>query len=142
MRESIEQILNEAGVTSTPVRILVYKCLNESKTPLSLTEIEILLDTVDKSTISRTLTTFKEHQLVHSFNDGSGSAKYEICNSQDKEEDDDEHVHFRCESCGVTSCLPSIKVPEVELPEGYEAYEKNYVIVGKCPKCSHKNTEK
>lgn len=137
MKEEIINFLQDSGISPTPVRIMVFKSLKESKFPLSLADLEISLESVDKSTISRTLTMFREHHIVHSFNDGSGSVKYEICNSFNEEVHDDLHVHFRCEKCGLTTCLTSIKIPEVNLPAGYEAKESNYIISGICSNCNH-----
>lgn len=136
MKIDIEEILKSAGVAVTPVRIMVYKCLLSSSCPLSLSDIEIELDSVDKSTVSRTLNTFRRHHLIHSFNDGSGSMKYEVCKSTCEDEDDDTHVHFRCEKCGSTFCFPSISIPAVDLPQGYLTHEVSYIISGICPDCS------
>ncbi|MCH5228768.1 MAG: transcriptional repressor [Muribaculaceae bacterium] len=134
--EEINKILKVSDISPTPIRILVYRCLRESVTPISLTDIEIALDTVDKSTISRTLNLFKNHHLIHSFNDGSGSVKYELCKCSD-EFHDDEHVHFRCEQCGLTICLPTVRVPRVKIPEGYKIKDINYVITGVCNRCNN-----
>ena len=136
MRKEIESLLIEMGVNPTPVRILVYKSLSESEKPLSLSDLETKLETVDKSTISRTLTTFKDKHLIHSFNDGSGSTKYEVCKSRKELEESDLHVHFRCENCGVTVCLTTVMIPEVKLPEGYVPREATYIVTGVCPECS------
>lgn len=136
---TIEEFLKKEGITPTPVRLLVWRCLRESKVPLSLTDIEMRLDSVDKSTISRTLTLFRGHHLLHSFNDGSGSVKYEICSSKHLDRHDDFHVHFRCELCGQTICLTEVGVPEVVLPEGFQPNEINYVISGICAECNKKN---
>ena len=136
--EHIKEIFKSAGMPGTPVRILVYRQLLNSENPLSLTDLESLLESVDKSTISRTLATFKKLHLVHSFNDGSGSVKYEICHSHFSEKDEDKHIHFRCEKCGQTICLNWISVPVVKLPEGYIANEYNYVVSGICAECNQK----
>lgn len=136
MNEEIEKKLRIVQISPTPVRIMIYKCLEDANVPLSLSDIELRLDTVDKSTVSRTLNTFKDHHLIHSINDGSGSVKYELCKSHDKEIHDDQHIHFRCEKCGITSCLTSVKVPVIDLPHGYKVYERSYLITGICPKCS------
>lgn len=135
MKET-EELLRKGGITPTPVRILVCKCLQESLMPLSLSEIEMKLESVDKSTVSRTLSTFKKQHIVHSFNDGSGSVKYELCKSHDHEIYNDVHVHFRCEKCCVTRCLAEIPIPKVELPKEFEIHELSYVITGICSECS------
>lgn len=136
MKEEIERRLREASVSPTPIRIMVYRILSDSSVPLSLSDMEIALESVDKSTISRTLTTFKNHHLVHSFNDGSGSVKFELCRSLQEENDEDAHVHFRCEKCGITKCMTEVSIPPVVLPEGYEMHEVNYIITGVCSNCS------
>ena len=132
----MEEILASRGVMPTPVRKLVYRCLENSEFPLSLSDLESMLDTVDKSTISRTLSTFKDHQILHSFTDGSGSVKYELCFSQGEKLHDDLHVHFRCKKCGHTNCLPEISIPIVKLPIGYIVNEVSYIITGICNECS------
>ena len=131
----VDKILSEAGITPTPVRLMVYKCLANSKTPMSLSDLEDELESIDKSTISRTLSTFKNSHLLHSFNDGSGSVKYEICYSSDHGTHNDMHVHFHCEKCGETICLPDVSVPHVDLPHNYVSHEVSYLIKGLCPKC-------
>ena len=131
-----EAYLKERGITPTPVRVLVYRCLNSSDTPMSLSDIEMELNSVDKSTISRTLSMFRDNHLLHAINDGSGSVKYEVCRSHG-EEHDDMHVHFRCRKCGETICLHSVMIPDVILPAGYVAEEKSYIISGVCEKCEN-----
>lgn len=133
--KEIEEFLISVNVNPTPVRILVYKTLKSSSFPMSLADIEESLESVDKSSISRTLSTFRNHDLIHSFNDGSGSMKYEICHDRSGHTHDDLHVHFRCEICGKTICLTSIKVPPVKLPKGFKAKETNYLIQGTCANC-------
>lgn len=132
------EILVAAGISPTPVRLLVYKCLASKGIPMSLSDLEIALDTVDKSTISRTLSTFKDHHLLHAFNDGSGSVKYEICFSKNHDLENDRHVHFRCINCGETICLTTIKIPEITLPEGFLANDMSFVVTGLCNNCSDK----
>ena len=131
-----ENYLKEHNITITPVRILVLRSLQETTVPVSLSDLETKLDTVDKSTISRTLSLFKEKNLIHSFTDGSGSMKYELCKSHNHEVDDDLHVHFRCEKCGNTICLTNVKIPEIILPANYTVTYINYVVNGICPNCS------
>ena len=46
---------------------------------VSMPELERLLPTVDKSTISRALTLFLAHGLIHAVDDGSGTMKYNVC---------------------------------------------------------------
>ena len=88
--------------------------------------------------IFRTLSLFKQQHLVHQLEDGNDVVRYELCLSDDYEEDEDMHVHFYCERCHQTYCFNDIPVPQVELPGGYEQFSINYMIKGICPKCAHR----
>ena len=70
--ESPVELMQEHGVKPTANRILILKALLQAGRPLSLTEIETALESVDKSIISRTLAAFREHHLLHALSDGSG----------------------------------------------------------------------
>ena len=76
-----EDRLLDRGLRPTPARILTLRKLSELEYPVSLLELETMLDTLDKSTISRSLAVLLKRHAIHSFEDGSGSTKYEICRS-------------------------------------------------------------
>ena len=65
-------ILDRKGVKATPNRILVLRSMLLSERPLSLSELETMLDSVDRSSIFRVLTLFAAHHIVHEIEDGSG----------------------------------------------------------------------
>ena len=132
-----EDLLERHGVRPTANRISIVRALAASSRPLSMTELEDLLSTIDKSNIFRTLMLFRDRHLVHAIEDGSENVRYEICHSGDADplHDDDRHCHFYCERCHRTFCLEKIPVPEVVLPRGYEAHSANFVIKGICPAC-------
>ncbi|MGM9753254.1 MAG: Fur family transcriptional regulator [Candidatus Cryptobacteroides sp.] len=133
-----DQLLQNAGIKPTAARELILRTLAESHRPLSMGEIADTLETVDVSVISRSLTLFREHHLIHVIEDGSDSTRYELCHHTEEQGDDDIHVHFHCEKCGKTYCLENLPVPAVLLPDGFEAGFVNYMIKGLCPDCSHK----
>ena len=60
-----EDILRHKGVKATPNRILVARELLRAESPLSLSQLEERLSTVDKSSIFRVLNLFVEHDVVH-----------------------------------------------------------------------------
>lgn len=128
-------LMQHHGVRPTAGRILVARQLAEAGRPMSLTELETELGTVDRSTVSRVLSLFRERHLVHTIEDGSDSVRYELCLSRHEDEDDDAHVHFYCESCGRTFCMTGIAIPQVVLPEGYVGESVNYMVKGICPDC-------
>lgn len=132
-----EQRLEHAGVRPTAMRLLIYRFMSRTANPISSLDMETALETADRSTISRTLSKFLEHDLIHAIDDGSGSIKYEVCRSNHHHSVDDLHVHFHCTKCGKTFCLPDA-VPHVDLPDGFVMDNVNYVISGKCDKCTAK----
>ena len=139
LEEELIARLTRAGIRVSPVRLLVLKTLMSSDRPLSSLDIETGLETVDRSSITRTLSVFTEAHIVHVISDGSGSMKYEVCadmGTGDGQFHSDGHAHFHCRSCGETVCLPSASVPEPELPEGFRAENATYVITGLCPSCN------
>lgn len=106
------------------------------QTAFSLPTLENELDTVDKSTLSRTINLFHDHHLIHSIDDGSGSVKYSVCRHEGECALGDLHVHFHCNRCGSTFCMESISVPPISLPEHFQLENVNFVIKGICGKCS------
>ena len=134
--EECEALLAAHGIKPTANRIVVAKTLATAGRPMSLSELEYKILSIDKSGVFRVLTLFREHHLVHVLEDGSDGVRYELCHSHDgHEHDDDQHVHFYCERCHRTFCLTDVSIPAVPLPEGYELQSINYMAKGICPAC-------
>ena len=128
-------LLEGHGIKPTANRLLIAKALVSQHHPVSVKDLEDSLLTLDKSSIFRVLTLFREHHLVHAIETGEGIVKYELCQSHNEEEDDDEHVHFYCERCHRTICLHDIPVPQIPVPEGYRAEGINVLVRGICERC-------
>jgi Fur family ferric uptake transcriptional regulator len=128
-------LLEEHGIKPTANRLLIVKALGAQRHPVSVKDLEDSLLTLDKSSIFRVLTLFREHHLVHAIETGEGIVKYELCLSHSEAEDDDEHVHFYCERCHRTICLHDIPVPQIPVPKGYRAEGTNVLVRGICDRC-------
>ena len=137
--QDIIQQLEAKGIKPTANRILVLKALASSSMPLSLSNIEKLLVSMDKSSIFRVLTLFLEHDVVHAFEDGRGILNYELCEEDGKCDHHDGHIHFYCESCQRSFCMEDIHIPSFELPEGFFPHSVSFVIKGECPECKKKH---
>ena len=136
--KDIENLLKAHEIRLTANRILIARTLARLDYPISIKELESKIQTIDKSSIFRTLLLFKNHHLVHQIEDGNDVVRYELCFSHDEKDDNDMHVHFYCEHCQHTFCLGEIPAPQVELPSGYKQLSINYMIKGLCPKCSRR----
>ena len=75
MEEIYLHKLSLRDIKPTAMRLLILRTMMEMKRAVSVTDLEDKLDTVDKSTIFRTLTLFLSHHLIHGVDDGSGSLK-------------------------------------------------------------------
>lgn len=134
--EACSLLLAAHGVKPTANRIVVARALADADRPMSLTELEYRILSIDKSGVFRALTLFRQHHLVHVIEDGGDGVRYELCHSHDDHEhDDDQHVHFYCEQCQRTFCLPATPIPAVALPQGYRSTSINYMVKGICPEC-------
>ena len=121
--------LEQREIKPTAIRLLILKTMMQHKEAFSLLDLENDLDTVDKSTIYRTIT----------IDDGSGSLKYAVCSNDCNCEVDDLHTHFYCEKCHRTFCLKSIHIPMVTLPQGFTVNSVNYVLKGLCADCANRH---
>lgn len=131
-------LLEAHDIKPTANRLIVLRTLDGAGRPMSLTELENKIQTIDKSGIFRTLSLFREQHLVHVIEDGGDGVRYELCHSHDDDIDDDLHVHFYCEQCHQTYCLDHIPVPGIDLPEGFIMSSVNYMVKGICPHCAYK----
>lgn len=131
-----EQLLQQHNIRPTAVRLLIIKGIVDYAAPFSMEELYLFLDTIDRSTIFRTLVAFEEQHLLHGFEDGSGKKKY--CFHMPRQlsvADECRHVHATCRICGRTICITTQELPMVSLPDGFEAEHINYVVTGVCSWC-------
>lgn len=134
--DRITAILQGKGVKPTAIRILIYRTMAGFHTAFSLADLETALETVDKSTISRTINLFKSICILHGIDDGSGSVKYALCRDDCHCGPEDMHLHFHCTRCNFTYCLKDTPVPEIVLPAGFSLESGNFVVKGICAACS------
>ncbi len=149
-----EELLKRYGIKPTAVRLLVLRGIMGFVTPFSFEELYEYLETVDRSTVFRTVILFEKQRLLSGFNDGLGKRKYclnqQSCGCENHDHDhhhdhnDDHHfhVHVTCRVCGRTYCLPSQQIPKVEMPDDFDAESVSYVITGVCGDCKRKGRDK
>lgn len=136
MKAHVEQKLAAKKINPTAMRVLVLELLLKKNSAISLSEIEKSLETADRTTIYRTLKTFGQNGLIHSIEDGTGTPKYALCVEDcTTHEHHDMHVHFYCNNCKDTFCLPDHRIPDISLPAGFLPSEMNLIVKGICEKC-------
>ena len=133
----IEKLLEEKNVRPTAMRILIYKFMAQKDSAVAMKDIESAFAKADRTTLYRSLKTFEEKNVVHQIDDGTGIAKYALCEEGcNCEIEQDLHLHFHCSNCDETVCLTEHKIPQINLPDGFLAEEVNLVLTGICDKCN------
>lgn len=128
-------LLKTRGLKETPNRILVLRQLQQAVRPLSLSELETKLETLDKSSIFRVLNLFVSHEIVHSINGMDGMTRYELCHGNGHCSPADMHPHFYCTACHRHFCITDTPVPLICLPPGFQTHNVSVMIQGLCPEC-------
>jgi len=142
MVNKLDNMLIAKQISPTAMRLLVLEFLLKQKAAQSLSDLENAFQHSDRTTLYRTLKTFEEKGLIHNIQDGTGATKYALCTNECKEGlHDDLHVHFYCNHCKETFCLPRNKIPEIHLPKGFLPEEFNLVAKGICDKCTSKTMQ-
>ena len=129
----VEKILAAAGIRPTAIRIMVMKEIISMGYAFTLAEMEDRLDTVDKSTLFRTLTLFMEHRLVHEVCNGSTSRLYCRCECKGPHTS---HIYFTCKSCGKTFSIKDVDTSSIPHPNGFVVEDTNCVMTGLCSVCA------
>lgn len=127
-------IIKNSGLRLTSSRQKIITILIKSQTALSEIDLEKQLTSCDRTTIYRTLNTLLENGIVHKLIDTDGSNKYVLNRSWESSHPD--HIHFKCNECGIVECLENLSDQQLKLPEGYKKLYINFVVVGVCDHCN------
>jgi Fur family transcriptional regulator, ferric uptake regulator len=131
--------LKSLNLRSTAARDCVLDVFKEDAVALAHSDLEQKLsDKFDRVTIYRTLKTFLEKGIIHKVLDSEGGMKYALCKEACQTEEHvhhHDHVHFKCDSCGQTTCLDQVHIPTIVLPIGYQRQAVNMLVQGICVNC-------
>ncbi|AWM32504.1 Fur family transcriptional regulator [Hymenobacter nivis] len=125
------------GLRETPARRAVLALLSGRGYALTGAEVEREISGgIDRVTLYRTLKSFEEHGLVHRVPDDADGLRYAACSIEcTARAHFDNHVHFKCGVCRRTYCLNQVPIPAVQLPDGFWAERRDYLLVGTCQLC-------
>ena len=137
MDNQIKRLLKDHNLRLTQSRADVISVFLNKGIAISHSDIELeIYGQYDRVTIYRTLKSFLDKGLIHKVLDDTGVIHYALCQEACSQgHHDDNHVHFKCENCGETTCLDHVHIPEVNLPVGFVPKESNFLVGGVCPKC-------
>jgi Fur family transcriptional regulator, ferric uptake regulator len=133
-------LLHQAGLRRTPVRVGVLTILAEQGQPMSAPQIlEKLPEGTDNVTLYRTLLTFTEKKLVHRVRGDDQVWRYGFGTVGQARH---EHAHFVCDECGTVECLDESSAPKPEkskyrVRSGYRVAYSEVLLHGTCRDCHH-----
>ena len=137
----IKTILKDNKLRQTDCREEILQVFMSKPHALAHADVEgQLTEQFDRVTVYRTLKTFLDKGIIHKVLDDEGGVKYAICKANCHTEDHKhhhDHVHFKCITCGLTTCLDHVTIPSIILPEGYQRVETNLLVQGVCKNCSN-----
>ncbi len=131
--------LKALNLRQTDAREAVLELFLNGHYALAHSDLEAeLTDKFDRVTIYRTLKTFVDKGLIHKVLDDVGGMKYALCKNEcntAEHHHQHDHVHFKCNECGQTTCLEEVTIPALTLPIGYKKSEMNLLVQGTCVLC-------
>ena len=135
-----DDLLKQAGLRRTSVRVSVLKILAESGQPLGAPQIlELLPPGIDRVTLYRTLNTLTDKKLLHRVRGDDQIWRYGL--GEFDAHARHAHAHFVCDSCGTVECLSEQPVAPLarknsRVRAGYRVDYSEVLVHGACPDCS------
>jgi Fur family ferric uptake transcriptional regulator len=136
----VNEILRKNQLSVTESRKLILELFIHSSGALAHADIEKRSgEKFDRVTVYRTLQSFMEKGIIHTIPTADNSIRYALCKDDCSDgHHHDNHVHFVCNVCSITTCIDSVTVPEVRLPKGFKPTEVQMIINGVCGSCQQK----
>lgn len=135
--EQIQHLLKKNRLSITDSRLKILELFLQQGGALAHADIEKKSGaSFDRVTVYRTLQTFVEKGIIHTIPTTDNAILYALCKDEcSGGRHHDHHVHFVCRECNAATCLDHVHVPQVKLPEGFNAEQVEVVVNGICPKC-------
>ncbi|MDR1516360.1 MAG: transcriptional repressor [Synergistaceae bacterium] len=135
--DALRALLRRAGIKITPIRLEVLGYLLKTGQPVSHSDVQSALPTLDRVTIYRTLASFVESGIAHQVQGLDGMWHF-CAHNPDSSGCPGNHPHFLCTSCGKMICLLDQNLPRVDVTEGNIVNGKQFVAYGFCQECAAK----
>lgn len=133
----IENLLKQHALRVTPVRIQVLAYFHRISQAVSHGDLELEFPSLDRITLYRTLKSFEENGILHSFKDIEGQSRYALCEHECVEHTHhDEHLHFHCTLCKQYFCLNQVAMSPMQLPVGFQIKQIHFSAEGLCANCA------
>lgn len=136
--QECKDLLSQHGINKTKSKVAILLKLSQSQDPLSAQQLHERLESCDLSTVFRTLSQFKEKNLVREVNLDEGFLRFQLI--LDPGQQHAHHHHYvRCRQCGKISQIEDcdLSVFEKAISKlGYTQMEHKLEFSGLCSQCS------
>lgn len=131
------ELLKKNKLSITDSRKKILNLFLQSEGALAHADIEQKTrQQLDRVTVYRTLQVFVEKGIIHQIPTTDNTLLYALCKDNCASGHHyDDHVHFLCESCGKTTCMEEVKIPQVRLPRQFTPVKAEMVVKGICGTC-------
>ena len=138
MDQEIINVLRKNGLSITEGRKRILELFLRSGSALAHHDIEMRTrERFDRVTVYRTLQAFMDKGIIHTIPSSDNSIRYALCKGDcEQGHHHDDHIHFKCKSCGATICLDEVNVPPIRLPRGYKTDQVEVIVSGLCKQCN------
>ena len=132
----MKNLLKNKGLSETPFRNEVLAVFEKFSNAIPLSVIEDNLNNYNRITLYRTIKIFLKKGIIHEITISGEVSNFAICSSDcGLEEHIHQHIHFKCNTCQVISCVELDKFPDILLPN-YTIDQLEIQISGICENCN------
>lgn len=132
----MENLFRNRKISETPFRQDVLAIFKKHDHAIPLTVVEEELGNYNRVTLYRTIKVFLEKGILHEIAISGESSNYAICQEEcDSDGHNHQHLHFKCKSCGVVSCVEIDRFPTISL-SNYKIEHLEIQATGLCKNCT------
>tara|TARA_B100001250_G_C19599040_1_gene699762 strand:- start:339 stop:767 length:429 start_codon:yes stop_codon:yes gene_type:complete len=137
----IKKVITSKGISATKNRVSVLKSFFQFNKAITLSDIRLRNQKMDRVTLFRILNIFEEKKIIHKIVLNNGSILYALCNDDCRSNQGDhvdDHIHFSCNKCEEVICLDIPNFPTISVPN-FSFYNLNINASGLCASCNELN---
>jgi Fur family ferric uptake transcriptional regulator len=134
-KETIVDLLHTHGLKATSSRIELLSRMHDYPSAIPYSKLQQHLAFVDRVTLYRTIEALVEKGLIHQAYREQSEIYYALCDKNcNPGSHHDEHIHFKCKSCGMVQCLTLREEIQISM-EGHELQGLDIRAEGICSDC-------
>ena len=129
-------LLKSKNISVTPFRNNVLAIFSKYNNAIPLSIVEKELKEYNRITLYRTIKIFLEKGIIHEISISGEESNYAICQEEcDTVAHHHQHIHFKCNNCGIIFCVEVDEFPTIILPE-YKIEDLEIQATGLCQSCN------